>query len=289
MIRSIHLQISILDRKGVTGMRASFLSLAMVLATTAAAVVLDISVCGSSYDTALYVYDGALNEIACNDDFCGLQSQLENVSVAEGQTCYIVVDGYGTAAGSYVLHVQAHVPCVVPCPLDSCDEGEPPLGPDYVDAWNGGCDSPPGYPFWHIFGAEVGSTIPVGSMVYCGGSGWYYRDGVSNRDTDWFTLTVGSSGSVEIVADAEYASYVFELSGTCEGGVFVEQQAIAGPCQAAAMTMSGAAGSTKRLWVGPTSFVSPDATAMYDWVLWFSGLQPEIGVPCHPVDVEPTS
>ena len=45
---------------------------------------INIGLCGSIYDTILYVYDGA-TEIGCNDDSsCGLQSELTNVHLAAG-------------------------------------------------------------------------------------------------------------------------------------------------------------------------------------------------------------
>lgn len=68
------------------------------------------SLCGSSYDTALGVYDAGLNCIACNDDYCGLQSQLL-VSLVAGQTYYFVVDGYSTNCGSYRFDI------VLGCPM----------------------------------------------------------------------------------------------------------------------------------------------------------------------------
>jgi len=246
---------------------------------------LDISLCGSSYDSGLYVYDSGLNEIGCNDDYCGLQSQLDNVPVTAGQTYYIIVDGYSSANGAYVISVDAHVPCILTCPTDSNPpEGEPPLVDDYVDNWNGGCNTTPGYPFQHISGAMVGSTIPVGSAVFCGVSGWYLSAGSQFRDTDWFTLTKASAGTnIEITADAEYQSYIFELTGTCAGGVTVAQQAIAGPCSPATMSISGAAG-THWFWVGSTVFADPDGgDNMYDYTVWFTGLSPEI------VSTEPTT
>ena len=69
----------------------------------------DIDLCGSGYDTKLYVYDAGLNLIACNDDFyfgapCGAYvSKLENVPFVAGTTYYIIIDGYGAASGAYVL------------------------------------------------------------------------------------------------------------------------------------------------------------------------------------------
>jgi hypothetical protein len=259
---------------------------------------LDLDLCNSAYDTKLYVYDTGLNLVACNDDFyfwapCfEYSSKLENVALAAGQTYYIIIDGYGAAFGDYVINVDAHVPCAVTCPDEGCPENEPPLVPDYIDVYNGGCNTTPSYPFQHIAGAGAGWGVPLGSWVLCGVSGWYTINGVSNRDSDWYTMTVGASNRIEITADAEYATYIFELTGTCAGGVSVVQQAIAGPCSEGTLTITGAAGWPKWFWVGPTVFTSPDGTMMYDYVVWFGGLAPEIpgGRPCRgPLMTEPTS
>ena len=67
--------------------------------------------CGSSYDTMLGVFDSGLNCIACNDDDCGLQSQIV-VDLAAGQTYYFVVDGYGTNCGAYRFDYV--LGCIVP-------------------------------------------------------------------------------------------------------------------------------------------------------------------------------
>lgn len=249
---------------------------------------IDISLCGSAYDTGLYVLDAALAEVACNDDMCGYQSQIANVALASGQTYHLVVDGYGVASGRYEIAVTWHLPYELPCSPVICTEDEPALVTDYVDDWNGGCDSPPRYPFHPIHGALPGSSIPAGSMVMCGVSGWYQYQGVDRRDTDWFTMPVGPQGAIEVIAEAEYPTYIFELTGSCAGGVQIAQQSLADPAQAGYLTISGAAYATKWLWVGPATFSSPDGTATYDWVLWFDGLLPSTGS-CHPVAVESVS
>lgn len=62
---------------------------------------------GSGYDTYLYVQDGACNgpELACNDDFIGLQSQV-SVDLDQDQTVVIVVSGYSGQSGNFVLNVN---------------------------------------------------------------------------------------------------------------------------------------------------------------------------------------
>lgn len=65
-----------------------------------------IDLAGSSYDTMLYVYDGCGGpELACNDDFIGLQSQVQ-VQGTAGVPLIIVVDGFGASNGTYVLNIQ---------------------------------------------------------------------------------------------------------------------------------------------------------------------------------------
>src|SRR5207249_8276513 len=44
-------------------------------------------------------------ELACNDDFSGVQSGV-SVALAANQTIIIVVDGYSTESGNYTLHIN---------------------------------------------------------------------------------------------------------------------------------------------------------------------------------------
>jgi len=73
---------------------------------------------GSTYDTALGVFDANGNLVAGNDDFVGLQSKVECCQLSAG-TYYIAVDGYGSSTGNFNL-------CVSECaPLEA---GELPVG-----------------------------------------------------------------------------------------------------------------------------------------------------------------
>jgi uncharacterized protein YegL len=75
--------------------------------TPATAQVVNVSLCGSSYDTGLYIFEGSCagSPIACNDDFCGVQSEVDNVTLTAGTTYYIVVDGFASEAGDYALNI----------------------------------------------------------------------------------------------------------------------------------------------------------------------------------------
>jgi hypothetical protein len=70
---------------------------------------LTVSLCGSTFDTKLAIYDGCACdplgvEIECNDDFCGLQSQITFTTVA-GNSYLFEVGGYSSNAGPGVLTV----------------------------------------------------------------------------------------------------------------------------------------------------------------------------------------
>ena len=68
---------------------------------------------GSNFDTTLSVYtgtQGALNQIACNDDYNDLQSMIQ-FPVSAGTTYYIMAGRYGSGAGgSLVLSVNELIP-----------------------------------------------------------------------------------------------------------------------------------------------------------------------------------
>ena len=86
----------------------------------------NMSLCYSSYDTKLYVYENAAGTLAvttdgadaCADDAyppgvddCTIwTSYIEGVSMTAGNTYYVVVDGYGASEGDYVLDIEAYNP-----------------------------------------------------------------------------------------------------------------------------------------------------------------------------------
>ncbi len=70
---------------------------------------LNVSLCGSGYDTYLYVLNTSGGLVAFNDDDCGLQSNVENIAVSGGDTLFVVVDGYSANSGSYVLSITEHL------------------------------------------------------------------------------------------------------------------------------------------------------------------------------------
>jgi len=243
--------------------------------TPASAIAVDIDLCGSDYDTKLYVYDAALTQVACNDDFyfddvCGVYvSKLENVALNAGEQYYIVIDGYGGNFGNYVLEVIGYEPCVVECPDGGFDEGEPPIVNDYEDHYNGGCNTEP-----NIF--QELTADDMGNLVLCGQTGIYSYFGSTYRDTDWFLAQAGSEGGCDFTFDAEYSLQFYEIAtGVDCAAPGIGVSATAGPCFPTDMTVGGYAPDANMvLWFGPADFGTPPGE--WDYVVWFSNLAPGI-------------
>ncbi len=150
-------------------------------------IAVDIDLFGSQYDTKVYVYDQNLALVACNDDFYpDYVSKIENVDLEGGIQYFIVIDGYGGDHGDYVLNITENVPCVLDCLPWGVDEGEPPLTNDYVDNWNGGCNTDPDNPPFQ--------TVPYGSYAVCVVTGFYLNQDNNTRDTDRFEVVMLRSG-----------------------------------------------------------------------------------------------
>lgn len=221
-----------------------------------------IDLCYSTYDTKVYVYDAAMNLVACNDDYyfdppCGTYTSYVEASAFGGQTYYIVVDGYGGDCGDYALDIGVTDMCEVDCPTDAVLEGEPHLYDGYADATNGGCNSTP-----YVFGAidwinsEPGHP-DHGYAWLCARSGWYLSDtGSESRDTDWFEVYAAASGMMEFTVTSEYPVNMFVLNTDC-ADIQLLHQATSTACVPTTITWPVTAGDFFWLWVGPLEFSGP--------------------------------
>ncbi len=135
-----------------------------------------VSLCGSSYDTYLGIYDGVDPNtaalIGCNDDYCGLQSQITFDAVT-GNTYLIEVGGYSSNTGDGVISIECTV-CDAP-ENDNCESVTPvalTLGTpvtftgDNTCATNQ-CASFPGGHVWEAFTTSATANI---TLSYCGTS-----------------------------------------------------------------------------------------------------------------------
>lgn len=217
---------------------------------------LTVDLCGSGYDTKTYVLDAGLTVLACNDDFyfdavCGVYvSKIDAAFIPGGQTVYIVVDGYGSDCGDYIIEVtgEIFIPCVLECPDGGTPEGEPPLVDNYADEYNGGCNSVE-------FGAPIQALEGTGdnTLVFCGKAGFYPNQGSQYRDTDWFSAVLAEDGPgfIEITLDAEKQSVLYELFiPSCDAVSVGQAIDPVGPCSPQTMTIFGSPGDVVFFFVG---------------------------------------
>ncbi len=246
----------------------------------------DIDLCGSTYDTKVYVYDADLELLGCNDDFyfdepCGQYvSFLQSVPLAGGEPAYVVVDGHGDQCGEYQIAMTAGQPCNLTVPAHAMLEGEPPLQAQYQDCHNNGCNGScqQGGEFVHTWQALPGD--PHGELWFVGQSGWFPHDDTGHRDTDWFEIIIGSDGMVWVEADAEHLLHVTELGPLDCDQVAVQQSILVGPCAPQILTVTGQPGDVVWLWAAASNFGPPahldpdgDGVAGFAYQLLFHGLQ----------------
>jgi hypothetical protein len=233
----------------------------------------NVDLCGSSYDTALGVYDSAFNNIGCNDDFCGLQSEIDNVALQAGQTYYFVVSGYGANCGSYTITLGQCCPgCELQCPPGALLENEPPCHDEYVDTWNSGCQGP-------AF-QLICPQAETNSAVMCGKSGTYLFNGQSYRDTDWFQV-YGNDEVLSATVRAEFPVQLMFIYGT-DCSALQYDWASGRICEDATLSRTVAAGTYVWIWVGPSVFTGIPCES--DYILTLTGLG--TGEGCAPVPVE---
>jgi hypothetical protein len=219
---------------------------------------LNIDLCGSAFDTKLYVYDGDGSVLGCNDDNyfgapCGLYvSMIENVVVQPGNTYFIVIDGYGIAFGEYDLSIVIYEPCVLEWTYSDI-EGEPPLHDGYVDNFNGGCNSPN-----EVFG-DYNAPFTYTYDCLSGTSGWFQSSGNWTRDSDWYWFYGVVSGHVTFTLDAEHPTNLFwvTMPGNECYNVCIVQSALAGPCAPASITVEVAPGGSCLMVVNPNATAPP--------------------------------
>ncbi|OGC89337.1 MAG: hypothetical protein A2W25_10470 [candidate division Zixibacteria bacterium RBG_16_53_22] len=239
-------------------------------------IAIDISLCSSPmiWDTRLYVFEVSPDvEIACNDEGCSSLSSLRFVQLRAGITYYIVVDGVEIQSGPYVITVKGHAPCNLEIPPDVIEEGEPQCGADYIDTYNGGCNSEP----------SIFQEIPL-NVIIKGTSGTYVSDEVEFRDTDWFAVSVDQPSTLTLKVAAEFSPLAFIIDPLPEGCLefTLLRRAIGDVCDTLLLTEIVPVG-TYWLWIGPSSFSGwPCPLTYVAWVNvepYFCNPEMEIHVP----------
>ncbi|HKR05411.1 MAG TPA: HYR domain-containing protein, partial [Bacteroidia bacterium] len=163
--------------------------------TPAVASNITLSLCtGTTYDSRLSVYTGPCASLVlvsggCNDDFCGLQSQVTFTGSA-GVTYYILVNGFTTGSGPYTLTATC-TPITPPPANDNC-AGATPVS----------CGG-------SVSGNTTFATDDAGFPA-CPGTG-------NNFKGVWHTITLPTSGTVtlSLCGGSLWDSYLRLFSGTC--------------------------------------------------------------------------
>lgn len=207
--------------------------------TPVSTVTVDIDLCGSEFDTKLYVYENTVTPglpFDCSDDFylddsCGIYvSKIEEAILTGGNTYYIVIDGYDNSSyGNYSMTISENnppPPCTwgedFLCPAAATSEGE-----TCGNNSNGGCTMPPDTRNWE--------SIPDSGAVFCG---TLWAEGGS-RDTDQYELVLAEASYVILTADANCPVHFGLLSGgtggyggnpDCDYITGITPGAFAGPC-----------------------------------------------------------
>ena len=162
---------------------------------------------GTSYDSKISAYTGTCDALECvagNDDFCGLQSEI-TFCANTGVTYYILVHGFSSNSGGFnldVIDTGAPCECDDVCEAGDIPEGEPTCFDEYDDTFNGGCNS----------ASPVFSDIACGDSV-CGTSGTFlFTDpvfGLSEfRDTDWYRFDIASAQDVTFTATTGFPGLI---------------------------------------------------------------------------------
>lgn len=195
---------------------------------------LNISLCGSAYDTAIALYAGCAcppgAELACNDDFCGLQSQT-SAAVTAGNCYKLRVGGFALNSGTGTINLT--YAATNPPPNNDCI--------NRIDVFEG--DTP--------FSTELATTdgpptacIDVAGSPQVNQDVWFNFD--SLIDSDYTVTTCGSAYDTKI---AIYDGCV------CPPGADIacNDDALVGPCAGTLQStavFTGVAGHCYKIRVG---------------------------------------
>lgn len=236
-----------------------------------------IDLCGSDYDSKVFVFDDGMNVVACNDDFyiyedevCGsYASKIEYLELQAGATYYIVIDGYSGDAGNYQLAVATAAGFDLDCTPGGRVEGEPPLDGSGDDAFNSGCTT----------GSLQFQTITGGLdgiLEICQASGWNDASASIIVDTDWLAATVGPGGLLHCEFDADWTIDCRVYAA--DDCFFLDELAYARGGRGAPGVIDLAATPGTDVWMYflPASMSPPILSTpyMFDYVVEVSGLEP---------------
>jgi hypothetical protein len=164
----------------------------------------------------------------------------------QGNTYYIVVDGYSGDCGVYELYMESYPQCVQ-CPTGAFVETEPWCIDPLNDVDNGGCNSDPPV-FDYLEPSE-------GVVNFCGTSGTYTQGSSNIRDTDWYQIDLANESEITFRCLANFNVRIGIVDGRegCDEVSAFYSYADGYTCSVPELTEVLPAG-TWWLWVGPIGF-----------------------------------
>ena len=244
--------------------------------------IVDIDLCGSGYDTKVFVLDADLNEVACSDDYymegdpCGdFNSRLEFMPLMGGEIYYIIVDGWGGEFGEYQILVEETVPCFVECPPEGIHEGEEELHDGYVDFYNAGCYSDWAAPLDYVMLIEGQG----GNQAVACGIGGFWQDHPEFPlnpywDDDWYVVHASTEhDGVSVTVEVEKSCVVYEIQlpeGDCNQGTFL-QTILVRPCEPTVITALG--DDTRPIYFYITGLFQTYPDYEFSYLLSFEGIE----------------
>jgi hypothetical protein len=225
--------------------------------TPASSGTLTVATCGlSGSDTALAIYSNCTTSIACNDDFCGLQSTV-SACVNANQTYLLRIGGFAGAhwVGSFNVALTPPSGSYSP-PGDAVAEGEP-CDYNINDTVNGGCNFTPNLyteaSLCHSYSSHAWNTT-------------------TNRDTDWYHFTMPAAGNLIVQGQTQFNTNVFVYNYPCPAATQYAFSTFGASCGGGAtainMTVALAAGEYTFIVV-PANFNGDTVCGTND-SYWFS-------------------
>jgi hypothetical protein len=185
-------------------------------------------------------------------------STLPALQLSAGNTYYIVVDGYGSDCGEYILDIVFVPPPPPICPPGAPEEGEPECYDGYVDHFNGGCQSEP-EAFSYLCPNPGGATVER-----CGTSGTFQTMGSDYRDTDWYEVAVTEPNDLTICAMGEFPLELVLMDGSlgCSAPPEIIDSFFADPYEQGCASASVEPG-TYWIFVSPSIFSGVGCGSLY--------------------------
>ena len=200
---------------------------------------------GAGPDTyEFYVVDGSFLTAVYTPDGWPYENSYE---IYNAQGVSIFQDGFGgvepTGGDVGLVDCEGLPPCVVECPTGGIPEGEECPGDEYVDTFNGGCNSDP----------YVYSPINCGDIV-CGTGSTYLFETYNYRDTDWYELILTEPQTITWTMEAEFPPLIFILdaAGGCDDPIILNSGS-GNPCEVISISADVTAG-TYWLFASPSVF-----------------------------------